>query len=182
LKKPPRELDWLQIVAGDKPPGYRLLADFLAQLGHEIPRNDVTERLATAFIKIWEGKDAARTLELKWTGRGRPRIKPGPSHRRFKIAVYIAGRIESDPIQKGARERAFEAAATHFGRRGREFDRRELDRIWADLRDEAIRYLQIFRDIEREVRRREPSTRLSRERNRDTHKSLRESTGKNSTN
>ena len=158
MNKLPRELDWLQIVAGDKPPGYRLLADFLAQLGHEIPRNEVTERLAAAFIKMWEGKDAARTLELKWIGRGRPRIKPGPSHRRFKIAVYIAGRIESDPIQKGARARALEAAATHFGRRGREFDRRELDRIWTELRDDAIRYVQMFRDI-------------SLDRNRDTHKS-----------
>lgn len=90
-----------------------IMKRFLAELAAgEIPRTSTTEAVAAEFR-------AALAPKRK---RGRP---PRSSTEVAEITGFITRAIAADPSQRGARERAIEAAAEKFGK-----GTRAIERIW----------------------------------------------------
>jgi hypothetical protein len=120
--------DILRIASVRSLPGHRRLLDFVVAVRDgEIPQTDLTRDLAARFEQILDGADPLTTLELRKRGRRRDSI--GDIERRYsRIWNYIAQCIEADPISRGARARALNAAAKKF-----HLSRRQIEKIWARI-------------------------------------------------
>ncbi len=116
-----------QILAVGKPPGYRLLADFLAELERgEIPRTATTERLAVTFRAFLAGTADALELTKKRGERGKG---DASERQRRRIAKFIDDHMNADSVSRGRRKRALDAAVRRF----RSLGRRRIEYAWKEL-------------------------------------------------
>jgi hypothetical protein len=120
-----------QILAAERPAGFRDLADVIADLrSGRLPRTPALDRIAAAFERVLAGELAASDLDAALRLRASQGRRKRTAAALFTeanegVCRFVQRHLEADPKRRGAPARAVAAAAERFG-----LDVRTVERAW----------------------------------------------------